>query len=79
MDMARFMEMLDDFDKTPTLAAVARTQVLLPGDKGYKSSEKKSSQISIDQLIGPNKVKEPEWMRQARLKRERRAGEKVGG
>jgi hypothetical protein len=71
MLMARFMEMLDDFSRFPPLYEVARTQVLLPGDKGYKAPPKVLSRQTIDAATGAkDATREPEWLRNARLKRE---------
>ena len=73
MDMARMLEMIEDFSKMPPVYEIARVQILMPGDEGYKKKPTVSKQKidqAMAQMIRPA-GKEPEWMRNARLKRER--------
>lgn len=71
MDTARFMEMVEEFKTLPPMHEIARTQVLLPGDKGYPKRDAKTSKKIVDGAIA-DAGKEPEWMRQRRLKEERK-------
>jgi hypothetical protein len=70
MSFERFEDMLDDFDKMPPLFEVLRTQILLPGDKGYPKMDRERAEREMRNVIRES-GKEPEWMRNARLKRER--------
>jgi hypothetical protein len=80
MDMARFVEMIEEFKTLPPVHEIQRAQILLPGDKGYprpKIDPLRAKQIVAQDI--KDSGKEPEWMRNARLKAERRAGGKRGG
>ena len=77
--MARFMEMIEEFATLPPLHEVARVHVLMPGDKGYKKRDTHLAKRIVEGAIGAA-GKEPEWMRNARLRVERmRQGKKNGG
>ena len=71
LDICRFVELIEDFGKLPTVAQVMRTQVLMPGDKGFKKVDPEAAKRVVNQTIAPA-GKEPEWMRNARLKAEAR-------
>lgn len=79
--MGRFMEMVEEFNQLPPQHEIARTGILMPGDKGYPKSKitPKQAEQELKRTIQPAR-REPEWMRQRRLKEERkRAGVKHGG
>jgi len=69
MPMYRFMGLLNSFSKFPPIAEVLRTQVLLPGDKGYRKVDRQQADQAVRAAI-QDAGKEPEWMRNARIKRE---------
>lgn len=70
--MARMIEMVEDFKQFPPVFEIARTQVLMPGDEGYKKPpiSKQRAEQAARAMVG-QAGKEPEWMRQRRLKMER--------
>lgn len=70
MPFDRFKMLIDDFDKRPPVFEVLRTQILMPGDKGYPKADPNRVATAMRETIKPA-GKEPEWMRNARLKRER--------
>jgi hypothetical protein len=79
MDMARFLEMIEEFKTLPPVHEIERAQVLLPGDKGYpkaKIDPARAKQLVKDTI--KESGREPEWMRNARLKTERRLGGQHG-
>ncbi len=75
--MGRFMEMVEEFKTLPPMHEIARTSILLPGDKGYpkpKIDPKQAAQIVQKSIKDAGK--EPEFMRNARLRAER---QRLGG
>lgn len=65
------MEMVEEFKTLPPMHEIARTQVLLPGDKGYPKRDTKTAKKIVEDAIKPA-GKEPVWMRERRLKEERK-------
>ena len=71
--MGRFMELVEEFRTLPPQHEIARTGILLPGDKGYPKSkiDPAKARKAVAEAIQPA-GREPEWMRQRRLKEERK-------
>jgi len=71
--MSRFVEMVEEFKKFPPMHEIARTSILMPGDKGYPKSRisKEQAERAVKRDI-QDSGKEPLWMRERRLKEERK-------
>lgn len=76
--MRRLMEFDDDFAKMPPTFEILRTQVLMPGDKDYKKPDPTIAKRVIQEAIRDDGAKEPEWMRNARIKLEERRKKGAG-
>lgn len=71
--MARLMGMLKEFETLPPVHEIQRAQILLPGDKGYPKPkiDPRAAKQAVKNDIKDSGL-EPEWMRQRRLKEERK-------
>ncbi len=71
--MARFSAMVDDFKSYPPAHETARASILMPGDKGYPKPrvDKEKARQAVKQTVKPAGP-EPQWMRDRRLKEERK-------
>lgn len=70
--MARFVEFIEEFKTLPPVHEIQRAQILLPGDKGYPKQPDNAKAQQIVKSTIKDAGKEPEWMRQARLRAERK-------
>lgn len=72
--MARFLGMVEEFKTLPPVHEIQRAQILLPGDKGYpkpKIDPKRAAEI-VKKTI-KDEGKETDFMRNARVRAERKA------
>ena len=78
--MRRFVQMVENFKSFPPMHEIARVSILMPGDKGYPKSkiDRDKAERAVKQSIQPA-GNEPEWMRQRRLKEERKRAGGVNG
>ena len=72
--MFRFMEFIEEFKTLPPVHEIERTQILLPGDKGYPKTDKRMADKVVRDAIKPA-GEAPVWLRNA-LDKAKRKGKK---